>query len=197
LTHLIAEKEKKSTSYKEGKLDSLSEEKITKIKKFAKEYIAKILRKLEKAGHRPKPSIASGSSSSMPTTSPVMETPNSAGGVDTATACISVEDIMDDADQDIDNVEDDEMGDGDQSTTAIGPISPEDSGFVKDQVMVDASSPRLDFETTDPRIRLLNGVKGIPRQNGAVKVNGIHGQIKEPPSKGDGDAIPVDPPLIG
>ncbi|KIJ61209.1 hypothetical protein HYDPIDRAFT_177115 [Hydnomerulius pinastri MD-312] len=49
LTHIIAEKEKKSSSYKEGRLDSLSEEKIVKIKKFAKEYIAKVLRKLEKS----------------------------------------------------------------------------------------------------------------------------------------------------
>ncbi|KAG9311141.1 hypothetical protein JVU11DRAFT_9056 [Chiua virens] len=49
LTHVIAEKEKKSTSYKEGRLDSLSDEKAAKIKKFAKEYIAKVLRKLEKS----------------------------------------------------------------------------------------------------------------------------------------------------
>ena len=41
LTHVIAEKEKKSTSYKEGKLDALSEEKVAKIKKFSKEYIHK------------------------------------------------------------------------------------------------------------------------------------------------------------
>ncbi|KAH0833915.1 hypothetical protein J3R83DRAFT_11100 [Lanmaoa asiatica] len=49
LTHIIAEKEKKSTSFKEGHLDSLSDEKIAKIKKFAKEYITKVLRKLEKS----------------------------------------------------------------------------------------------------------------------------------------------------
>ena len=36
LTHVIADKEKKSASYKEGKLDSLSDEKTVKIKKFAK-----------------------------------------------------------------------------------------------------------------------------------------------------------------
>ncbi|KAF7793530.1 hypothetical protein EIP86_004644 [Pleurotus ostreatoroseus] len=53
---VIAEKEKKSHSYKENKLDALSEEKVVKIKKFAKEYIAKVLRKLEKAGQRRKPS---------------------------------------------------------------------------------------------------------------------------------------------
>lgn len=48
LTHIISEKEKKSSSYREGQLDALSEEKTIKIKKFAKEYIAKVLRKLEK-----------------------------------------------------------------------------------------------------------------------------------------------------
>jgi histone-lysine N-methyltransferase SETD2 len=41
LTQIITEKEKKSTSYKEGKLDTLSDDKIAKIKKFSKEYIHK------------------------------------------------------------------------------------------------------------------------------------------------------------
>ncbi|KAH7920227.1 hypothetical protein BV22DRAFT_1040094 [Leucogyrophana mollusca] len=58
LTHIIAEKEKKSSSYKEGKLDALSDEKIAKIKKFSKDYIAKVLRKLEKA-KRSNPSSSS------------------------------------------------------------------------------------------------------------------------------------------
>lgn len=53
LTHVIAEKEKKSSSYKEGKLDSLSDEKAAKIKKFVKEYIAKVLRKVEKSKRKP------------------------------------------------------------------------------------------------------------------------------------------------
>ncbi|TFY61091.1 hypothetical protein EVJ58_g4716 [Rhodofomes roseus] len=48
LTHIIAEKEKKSSSFREGRLDTLSDEKVVKIKKFAKEYIAKILRKMDK-----------------------------------------------------------------------------------------------------------------------------------------------------
>ena len=46
LTHLITEKEKKSTSYETAKLDSLSDEKQQKIKKFVKDYVAKILRKM-------------------------------------------------------------------------------------------------------------------------------------------------------
>ena len=47
LTQVIADKEKKSSSYRERKLDALSEEKIMKIKKFSKDYINKILRKME------------------------------------------------------------------------------------------------------------------------------------------------------
>ncbi|KAF8515699.1 hypothetical protein BU17DRAFT_51508 [Hysterangium stoloniferum] len=47
LTHLIAEKEKKSSSYEKSKLDSLPDEKKDKIKKFVKDYIAKVLRKLK------------------------------------------------------------------------------------------------------------------------------------------------------
>lgn len=46
LTHLIAEKEKKSSSYETAKLDSLSDEKQQKIKKFVKDYVAKILRRM-------------------------------------------------------------------------------------------------------------------------------------------------------
>ncbi|KIY47634.1 hypothetical protein FISHEDRAFT_66005 [Fistulina hepatica ATCC 64428] len=68
LTHVIAEKEKKSMSYKEGKLDSLSEEKVAKIKKFSKEYIAKVLHKLQKAGKYP-PRHRDGPTSSAPPSS--------------------------------------------------------------------------------------------------------------------------------
>ncbi|OBZ74746.1 Histone-lysine N-methyltransferase, H3 lysine-36 specific [Grifola frondosa] len=69
LTHTIAEKEKKSTSYKEGRLDALSDEKVTKIKKFAKEYIAKVLRKLEKSQRRP-PDVDQGPTSVASTSTP-------------------------------------------------------------------------------------------------------------------------------
>ena len=65
LTHVIAEKEKKSSSYKDGKLDALSDEKTSKIKKFAKEYIAKVLRRLEKSKRK-------ASSSDGPVVSPVV-----------------------------------------------------------------------------------------------------------------------------
>lgn len=58
LTHIIAEKEKKSSSYKDGKLDVLSDEKTAKIKKFAKEYIIKVLRKHEKSKRKASSSTA-------------------------------------------------------------------------------------------------------------------------------------------
>lgn len=61
LTHVIVEKEKKSSSYKEGRLDTLSDEKTVKIKKFAKEYITKVLRKLDKSKSRQSPSKPSSS----------------------------------------------------------------------------------------------------------------------------------------
>ncbi|KAI0339087.1 SET domain-containing protein [Trametopsis cervina] len=53
LTAIISEKEKKSSSYKEGRLDSLSDEKKAKMKKYAKEYVAKIVRKIEKSKRKP------------------------------------------------------------------------------------------------------------------------------------------------
>lgn len=58
LTHIIAEKEKKSQTYQSGKLDALSDEKVTKIKKFAKDYITKVIHRLEKS-KRHRPSVAS------------------------------------------------------------------------------------------------------------------------------------------
>ncbi|TDL26882.1 hypothetical protein BD410DRAFT_782971 [Rickenella mellea] len=67
LTQVISEKEKKSQSYQSGKLDALSEEKVTKIKKFAKEYIAKVLRKLDKSG-RVRPPASAGSTSNLSAT---------------------------------------------------------------------------------------------------------------------------------
>ncbi|KIM41728.1 hypothetical protein M413DRAFT_444973 [Hebeloma cylindrosporum] len=85
LTQIISDKEKKSSSYRDGKLDALSEEKVTKIKKFAKEYIAKILRKIEKSGKRPnssKPSNSSSTSTVQDTPSTSMHTPNSNDGGD-------------------------------------------------------------------------------------------------------------------
>ena len=106
---MIAEKEKKSSSYREGKLDALSEEKIMKIKKFSKDYINKILRKMEKSGKRLKPPI----STMLPTPSTSTHTPNSDGG-DTSVVSMSVEEAMDMDPDSGSDPEDDEMADGER-----------------------------------------------------------------------------------
>lgn len=95
MTKIIADKEKKSSSYKEGKLDSLSEEKIVKIKKFAKDYIAKVLHKIEKAKKR-KPS--SSTPHTHPASSTSAETPDSPDDIEAADGNIvemTVEEAMD------------------------------------------------------------------------------------------------------
>ncbi|KAG6816190.1 hypothetical protein H0H87_007859 [Tephrocybe sp. NHM501043] len=73
LTQIITDKEKKSSSYKDGRLDKLSDEKVVKIKKFAKEYIAKVLRKLEKSGKLLRDSSSNGPTAS---TSTLQDAPN-------------------------------------------------------------------------------------------------------------------------
>ncbi|RDB23612.1 Histone-lysine N-methyltransferase, H3 lysine-36 specific [Hypsizygus marmoreus] len=95
LTQIIADKEKKSSSYKEGKLDKLSDEKIVKIKKFSKEYITKILRKLEKSSGKRAGSSSSAAYAKAISTLP--DTPNSTDGVDVVMAdmTMSVEEAMD------------------------------------------------------------------------------------------------------
>ncbi|EIW56542.1 SET domain-containing protein [Trametes versicolor FP-101664 SS1] len=134
----IAEKEKKSSSYKEGRLETLSEEKTTKIKKFAKEYIAKILRKLEKSGQRRKPSSTTASSS----------TPDGAGADDSVASAAAVADVMD-LDPDETYEDHDDQGDddhdeqGDEDDGASGSGSPEDGGSGE-------TSPTV---VADPRIR--------------------------------------------
>ncbi|SJL11215.1 related to Histone-lysine N-methyltransferase, H3 lysine-36 specific [Armillaria ostoyae] len=90
LTHIIAEKEKKSHSYRDGRLDALSDEKVVKIKKFAKEYIGKILRKSEKQKRMDAVVEATPSGSA--------DTPNSIGGGDFVDIPMTMEDAMDVAD---------------------------------------------------------------------------------------------------
>ncbi|KAI0830234.1 hypothetical protein BC628DRAFT_1313213 [Trametes gibbosa] len=135
LTQTIADKEKKSASYKEGRLETLSEEKTAKIKKFAKDYIAKILRKLEKSGQRRKPSSTVVSSS----------TPDGkAGADDSFVTAETVADVMDLDPNDNDQDEDDHMDDeGDEEDRGSGSGSPEDGGSGE-------TSPTV---VADPRIR--------------------------------------------
>ncbi|KAI0790974.1 hypothetical protein C8Q75DRAFT_716161 [Abortiporus biennis] len=111
LTCIIAEKEKKSSSYKEGKLDSLSDEKTAKIKKFAKEYIVKVLRKMEK-----KRRSSEQHSERTPSGSGSTSTPGHHGSDDMqedhSLPDIPLEDVMD---VDIDEEEDDDGNEGHDS----------------------------------------------------------------------------------
>ncbi|XP_006455768.1 hypothetical protein AGABI2DRAFT_76781 [Agaricus bisporus var. bisporus H97] len=80
LTHLIAEKEKKSSSYKENRLDSLSEEKLVKINKYCKDYLVKLMQKLEKSGKLNKHRTSSSSRGHGETPSSLTHTPGSEDG---------------------------------------------------------------------------------------------------------------------
>lgn len=77
MTQKIAESEKKSNSYKESRLDSLSEKKEEKIKKFAKQSIAQTIHRMRKAG---KLASSSSTSTAHDTPSTSMPTPNSHDG---------------------------------------------------------------------------------------------------------------------
>jgi hypothetical protein len=156
LTQVIAEKEKKSTSYKEGNLDSLSDEKVVKIKKFAKEYIAKVLRKLEKSGQRSK----GPASASSTTTLSVADTPNSANGVD----AMSVDDVMGmHEDPGHGSGDDNDMDDeDDQLKEPADYLPPEFVHTSSSQAAIDDPmdvlvSPTVKADTTDPRSRPPNG----------------------------------------
>ncbi|KAM6493353.1 histone methyltransferase [Amanita muscaria] len=96
LTEVISQKERKSSTFKEGKLDSLSEEKTAKIKKFAKEYIAKIMRKVEKSKRDRPPASTASTAASGETPSLPNDTPQSGEGADASTSMqMSVEEAMD------------------------------------------------------------------------------------------------------
>lgn len=154
LTQVIADKEKKSSSYREGKLDTLSEEKVVKIKKFSKDYIAKILRKMEKSGKRPKPPSIS---TTLPTPSTSTHTPNSNDGKDISMLTMSVEEAMDmDPDSGSDAEEDDEMVDGEgvagKSNDDMPP--PKHSPWTVQTMDLDESlHSRLTTIPSDPRRR--------------------------------------------
>ncbi|KAI0742842.1 hypothetical protein C8Q80DRAFT_1107924 [Daedaleopsis nitida] len=144
LTHIIAQKEKKSTSYKEGKLDALSDEKTTKIKKFAKEYIAKVLHKLEKSGQRRKPSSHAASSS----------TPNSRADDDVEISAATVADVMDldPADEQSDDDESDDE-DGHRPSDDRNGEHASGSGTPEDGAASGQTSPTLVSSSTDPKMR--------------------------------------------
>ena len=165
MTTIIAEKEKKSHSFKENKLDSLSEEKVAKIKKFAKDYIHKILRKLEK-NKKSKSSSSSPShrkSDITPSGSGSISTPcqNDSGSIreDPSLPDISLEDMMD-IDEMVGSVNghgDDEDGDAD-SIHRVSPTADDslDAGE-PDQTPASTSSSTA---VSDPRMRHRNEESG-------------------------------------
>ena len=118
MTHLIVEKEKSSSSYKENKLEALSDEKVSKIKRFSREYITKLVRKLEKAGssRKPgsKPSTSRRGHHATHTPSPSAATPSSVhedARLDVMEMETSVEEVVD-MDDDTDDDDDDDGGGG-------------------------------------------------------------------------------------
>ncbi|KAJ7222364.1 histone methyltransferase [Mycena pura] len=158
LTQLIAEKEKKSSSYRDNKLDALSDEKVAKIKKFSKEYIAKVVRKMEKSGDKRPPSTSTAHA-----TSSAVDTPNSIEGVDVEMTEMTVEEAMDmdpasesegedDADMEAADVWEPE-GTGEQSADANPPSADED---------LPVDTPVHTLLPTDPRRRPPNNREDDP-----------------------------------
>lgn len=80
MTQIIADKEKKSASYKESRLDKLSDDKVTKMTKFAKEYVTKIVHKIKKSNRNKE--RAPSSALLTPSTSASAQTPDSLHGAD-------------------------------------------------------------------------------------------------------------------
>ncbi|VDB94051.1 unnamed protein product [Peniophora sp. CBMAI 1063] len=130
LTHLIAEKEKKSASYKENRLDSLSDEKVAKIKKFAKEYIHKVVHRLEKnkrASSSNTPS-ASGSASTLAGTTSAQSLPEAAAAASPSDGkekgeeemAMTVEEAMGMSEDEAEAEDDDEDEDGNADADADG-----------------------------------------------------------------------------
>ncbi|EIW76613.1 SET domain-containing protein [Coniophora puteana RWD-64-598 SS2] len=128
LTQVITEKEKKSNSYKENKLDSLSEEKTAKIKKFAKDYIAKVIRKLDKSKLKSS-SLTSASATASTSQTPAQEqnTPEHEGGGGNGGMTMSVENAleMDESDSEPEDAD----GDADGDAAMADPSSVDDDAL--------------------------------------------------------------------
>lgn len=161
MTQIIADKEKKSSSYRDGRLDALSEDKVVKIKKFAKEYIAKIIRKMEKQNK-----IHSSLTSTMQDTpSTSTHTPNSHDGdMHKRPASMSVEEAMDMNldDSGSEDDEDEDMHSGSHPQLFSGPISlPGRSSWRQQDEPMDTDTgdpPYSNSLTVDPRRHLpING----------------------------------------
>jgi hypothetical protein len=154
LTHIIAEKEKKSSSYKDNKLDALSDEKKAKIKKFAREYIHKVLHRLEKGKRRP-PDSGSGASAQSHhhdtnTTTPSQQGEDGGDAEMEVEMEMSVEEAMDlSADEDEPNgVDMDADGDEDDEPTPVEPAESDTSTAV-----ASVPTPSSATAPADPRLR--------------------------------------------
>ncbi|KAH9061931.1 hypothetical protein EDB87DRAFT_1610315 [Lactarius vividus] len=151
LTHIIAEKEKKSSSYRENKLEALSEEKKTKIKKFAREYVHKVLHRLERGKRRPPDSATS------PTTTPHHRAdmppplPHDDNNNDDEME-MSVEEAMDLS------PDEDEPGDEDDEPTPVD-VEPAESD----------TSTAVAAPPADPRLRARTAVTGGVTASGDAK----------------------------
>ncbi|KAF9264474.1 hypothetical protein L218DRAFT_862694 [Marasmius fiardii PR-910] len=139
LTEKIAEREKKSSAYKEGKLETLSEDKMAKIKKYAKEYITtKVLRKVNKSGRHKSRS----SSSAIKQETPSDVTPSSA---DLNPAMVDLE-VDDDLDVDMD-VDMDQDSDVDERN-GVSAIKIEEEHYADEKGIRLFASPSMDLDST-------------------------------------------------
>ncbi|KAI6009958.1 hypothetical protein EDC04DRAFT_837620 [Pisolithus marmoratus] len=171
LTHIIAEKEKKSTSYKEGKLDALNDEKTAKIKKFAREYIAKVVRKLEKSKH--KPSSSGDAQRGQGNTSPTVNLDAADMHEDSRDVemTMSVEQAMDLGSDD--DAEMDEPDDAQHSSDEVDP-SPVEGVSERPPESVTPMTPPDSAQPLDPRIRHRTDELGWDLKVTSLKeINGI------------------------
>ncbi|KAG6331704.1 hypothetical protein ID866_7384 [Astraeus odoratus] len=166
LTHIIAEKEKKSSSYKEGKLDALSDEKTTKIKKFSKEYIAKVLRKLEKSRRK---SSSDGPSHKDDTSNKDLPDTCDDGEVEMSMSVEQAMDLGSDDEADMDGAED--M----QHSSDEGDPSPMEGVMERPPDSVTPMTPPDQVQLLDPHIRHQREESGWDPNTTALKeMNGIH-----------------------
>ncbi|KAJ3976629.1 hypothetical protein EV361DRAFT_789902 [Lentinula raphanica] len=115
----VAAREKKSSAYQQNKLDAFSDEKTAKIKKYAKEYIDKLLQRMKKEARHRKPSSSASASVSAASATPSGQdvSPSSAAGTPNSTmlqvdlAAVALDDSMD---MDTDSESDSESNEGDQ-----------------------------------------------------------------------------------
>lgn len=171
---MIADKEKKSSTYNELKLDALPDAKIHKIKKHAHEYMEKLMRKIEKSSHRKRThsssTIRESSSSTILTasSSTMVETPDADDeSGDGKFAEMTVEEAMD-MDMDVDDGEDVDMGEDSQSEDEddipASPYKVNGSNSLNPEAMEIQEDPDGDAgsltnlamaKSTDPRRRLI------------------------------------------